>query len=544
MSTVRQMLIVGLLAWTCTLSARGQDGRSLKDALAIEDSIQSAIRQAEPSIASILVSRSEDYAKEFGDAPPRDKPGQLGGFDATSKLPEPEQRGPRWGGRGEDPDVAKRREIVRKCDLANPQVIPESYGSGVVIDGREALILTNYHVVRGATKVFVRLPGTKGSYADIHAADSRCDLAVLKLLTPPANPLKEIKMGDGGKAQKGQFVVVLANPFAAGFRDGSPSASWGIISNIQRRVAAGTHEEELRPLHNLSTLLQTDARLQIGCSGGAMLNLRGEMISLTTSRAAIVGSESAGGYAMPMNESIKRIIGELRKGVEVSYGFLGVSFSPVASFGGRRMGGPWDDQRQFLDVRPKSSDRGVFVHGVTSRSPAAISGIKSGDVIQSMNGKVLNDSDDLLLNIITQLAGTEAVLGIQDRREPITVTLAKYKPPTEVIVSTKHKAVRGLRVDYASVIPPRQVFWRQSSGIHFGVLVSEVVADSAAAKAGLKANDDVISHVEGAEVSTPAEFYLKASKISKRAPLHMTLVVEGERGGGSTEREVVIEGEP
>src|SRR5262249_12990240 len=153
----------------------------------------------------------------------------------------------------------------------------------------------------------------------------RSDLAVLRLLDKKLRPLPKLKIGDGGNARKGKFVVSLANPFAAGFRDGSPSASWGIISNIQRR-APGNPEEETQkiPLHLHPILLQTDARLNLGCSGGALLNLRGELIGLTTSRAAINGSEMAGGFAIPLDTNVQRIIARLQEGMEVEYGFLGV----------------------------------------------------------------------------------------------------------------------------------------------------------------------------------------------------------------------------
>src|SRR4029077_3487873 len=116
-------------------------------------------------------------------------------------------------------DKDKIRELVG-LDLSHPDHQPEAYGSGVVLDD-SGLILTNEHVIRDATKIYVRLPGNKGSYADIHASDPRSDLAVLRL-TEPVGKLKTIKMGDGGKVRKGQLVLSLANPFAAGFKDGSP----------------------------------------------------------------------------------------------------------------------------------------------------------------------------------------------------------------------------------------------------------------------------------------------------------------------------------
>src|SRR5262249_62301752 len=132
---------------------------------------------------------------------------------------------------------------------------------------------TNYHVVQGATKVFVRLPDRAACYADIYAGDPRSDLAVLRLIDRGLK-LKPVKLGDGDKVEKGQWVLSLANPYAAGFRDGSPSASWGIISNLRRRAPTLTRDEaQAKTLHHHGTLLQIDAKLNLGCSGGALLNL-------------------------------------------------------------------------------------------------------------------------------------------------------------------------------------------------------------------------------------------------------------------------------
>ena len=127
-------------------------------------------------------------------------------------------------------------------------------------------------------------------------------------------------------------MICLANPFAAGFRDGSPSASWGIISNLHRRASGVTSEIErpgVKPtLHHYGTLIQTDVRLALGCSGGALLNLDGELIGLTTAQAALVGSEAPGGFAVPLDGPMKRIIDVLVRGDEVEYGFLGVTVPP------------------------------------------------------------------------------------------------------------------------------------------------------------------------------------------------------------------------
>src|SRR5262249_4958980 len=158
-----------------------------------------------------------------------------------------------------------------RLDLANATTVPESFGSGVVIDKDKRQILTNYHVVRGATKVYVRLPSGKGSYANIHAADPRSDLAVLQLIDDKI-ALQSITIGDARKVRKGQMVLSIANPYAAGFRDGSPSASWGIIANIRRRAPSTSRSEigNNKTLHHYGTLFQLDARLNLGCSGGVV----------------------------------------------------------------------------------------------------------------------------------------------------------------------------------------------------------------------------------------------------------------------------------
>src|SRR5262249_54410989 len=144
------------------------------------------------------------------------------------------------------------------------------------------------------------------------------------------------------------------------FRDGSPSASWGIVSNLRRRAPGNPNETERagRSLHIYGTLIQTDSRISPGCSGGGMFNLQGELIGLTTSTAALSGTETPGGFAVPMDIHMRRIIEKLRQGEEVEYGFLGVSLQPETNAG-----------------------KGVYLADVTGNSPASRAGLQRGDVI-------------------------------------------------------------------------------------------------------------------------------------------------------------------
>ncbi|HEV3202983.1 MAG TPA: trypsin-like peptidase domain-containing protein, partial [Gemmataceae bacterium] len=359
------ILALGIFFPLCSTSA--QEKSSLKDALALQEAMQEAIKKAEPSIACILVARERN---------PRER--------NTDKLKDPEN-------------------------------VPDSYGSGVVIgtqDGR-GLILTNFHVVQGDNpQFFVRLPGGKGSYAERYAADYRSDLAVLRLADPIG--VQAIKMGDGDQVQKGQFVISLANPFAAGFQDGSPSASWGIVSNLRRKAPgkppAREGDRAKLTIHHLGTLLQIDARLNLGCSGGALIDLKGELIGLTSSQAAITGGETPGGYAVPMNSRVQKIVDQLRDGKEVSYGFLGVQFLPDN----------WRGQGVSVRVIPGSP-----IYRNVSNSERV--------VIRSVDGIPLRDSDDLLYAISTRMAGSKIKLEIAGVAEPVTVTLLKLFAPGPII---------------------------------------------------------------------------------------------------------------
>ena len=467
-----------LIALLCFPAAsHGEEQPRLADVAALQDQIQKTIDRAEPSIACILVSRSDEY-KRFETLPTDEGSGKLGRFDGSqltrSFFPDDMSK-----------EARELRRLAQTIDLSWPDAIPESFGSGVVIDADNALVLTMAHVVHTATKLYVRLPGGAGSWADIHAADPRSDLAVLKLLDPPPG-LKAVKRGDGANLRKGQFVLCLANPYAAGFRDGSPSASWGIISNLHRRASGVTGEIErpgVKPtLHHYGTLIQTDVRLALGCSGGALLNLDGELIGLTTAQAALAGTEAPGGFAVPLDAPMKRIIDVLARGDEVEYGFLGVQFQPEAHAG-----------------------RGVTLMGVADGSPADLAGMARGDTITAINGSPVHDNDDLYLQIGICLAGGAArieAVGIDGRPKTCTARLSKSYTPGKAIASHRPSPRGGLRVDYASILAQRIALQH----IPQGVAIREVVPDSAADKARLQV-DYVITRVGAKPVTTPAEFY-------------------------------------
>jgi serine protease Do len=429
--------------------AGAREPARLADALALQDAVAAAIKRAESSVACILVTRSEDRKEQ----------------DA----------------------------------LANPDRVPESYGSGAVID-ESGLILTNYHVVRDATALYVRLSGDRAGFADVYAGDPRSDLAVLKVRDPRAfRPLLPLHFGDGGQVRKGDLVITLAYPFAAGFRDGSPSASGGIISNVRRRAPSKPVTEEAnynRTLHQYGTLLQTDARLNLGCSGGALLDLKGDLVGLTNSLAGIYGGETPGGFAVPMDEGMRRIIDVLRRGEEVEYGFLGVRFPSERGL--------------------QQAGEGVVIESAIPGSPAFAAGLRGTnqgppDYIRGVNGVVVKDQDELFLALGTLLAGSEARLEVahspRGPAETVKVKLAKFFVPGKIVATKRPEAVGGLRVDWTSILFLRpgglQIFAR---GIPEGVMIREVLSGSAADAARLQ-ESKVIQRVNNRKVTTPEEFY-------------------------------------
>ena len=489
-----------------------EERNRLADLLALQEAVRQTIERAEPSIACVLVSRSDKYRVHSPVVP--QEPGQLGGFNF-----------PRAFQRFQD-DSDPEYQALRRLDLSNPDNVPESYGSGVVLDEEKRLVLTLAHVVRGATKIYVRLPGNRGSWADIHASDPRSDLAVLRLIDRVPN-LQAIKLSEnGGKLRKGDFILSLSNPFAAGFRDGSPSASWGIVSNLRRRATGvltdvPSKERNSRlPLYCFNTLIQTDTRLNLGCSGGALLNLQGELVGLTSSLAGIAGGETPGGFAVPLDDGMRRIINVLLRGEEVEYGFLGVyltdqgrGMESIVRINGLIPGGPAD----------RAEMRGTRFLGLPFRGRMGAEA--DGDYILRINGNPIHSNDDLFLTVALHLAGTPVRVEVSDRPDGpsrlCSVTLAKFPSLGPVIASKQPAARRGLRVDWTSTVR-----LHDRRGIPEGVVIREVLTGSAADKARLQPNM-IVKSVNHKKVTNPAEFYREMDKAN--GPVELTFG-SGDRG--------------
>jgi serine protease Do len=440
-----------------------QEPSPLATAAALERLMTEAIERAEKSVVAISRVRKDDAV---GEQPP------------IAALPLP-------------------GSLVERASPTDPRFVPTEFGTGVVIE-EGGLIVTNYHVLGNVRQAdFFVWQDRKPYRATVKAADPWLDLAVLRV---DGSALRPIPLGDARSLKKGQFVIALGNPYAIA-RDGQPSASWGIVSNLERQAPAprtATRAADGRDtLHHYGTLIQTDARLELGASGGALVNLQGEMVGLTTSLAALYGYERPGGFAIPVDDDFRRALDMLKTGRVPDYGLLGVEPAALA-----------------VDLRQRGRT-GARIRTIADATPAKQAGLREGDVITQVDGANVGNDLELIRRLSGQFAGTSVTLSIlrgsDERRagQPmnIKVKLAKKRIDAgrEPYSEVEPETWRGLRVEYATASP---LFAERSRDLDpLGCLgVVEVARDSSAWKAGLRPGD-FVSHVGPTRVTTPREFY-------------------------------------
>jgi S1-C subfamily serine protease len=386
---------------------------------------------------------------------------------------------------------------------ADPDFVPDHFGTGVIID-RGGFILTQNHVVAEKSTHYITTSDTKTYRARIIGADPRSDLAVLKI---EANDLTPVRFGDALKLKRGQIVVALGNPYAIA-RDGQASASWGIIANLSRKVPPATSEigaAAKDKLYHFATLIQTDAKLNLGTSGGALVNLKGEMIGLTTSLAATAGYEQAAGYAIPVDEVFLRAVETLKAGKEVEYGYLGV----------------WPET--LADEERAGGLQGVRIANVLDGTPADRDGLRINDLVTHVNDRPIHDAESLTLEVGRKAVESVVTLTIRRGNSPqkIQVALAKFPVSGNRIATSLPPSWRGLRVDYSTALSDGRSKLRQRDVelLREGcVVITEVERDSPAWEAKLQPGMFVAA-VGPKKVTTPREF--RTTILGKDGPVEL-----------------------
>ncbi len=284
--------------------------------------------------------------------------------------------------------------VVRGSRLG--QYVYEGAGSGVII-ASDGYIVTNNHVIEDANKIMIKLKNGDIYEASVVGKSSEVDIAVLKI---DATDLQAVVLGDSDKLVVGDTAVVVGNPLGSG-----ATVTNGIISALDREIDLGD---------SVMNLLQTNAAVNPGNSGGGLFNGKGELVGIVVAKSA--GSDIEGiGFAIPIND-IKDTISEIK-----TYGYirgrvqLGVNLLEVDN--------AWDAMIYNLD------SLGVYVRSVEDDSDAKKAGIKAGDRIVSINGNDVDEANDIKKEISSKSPGDKIILGINrnGREYNVNVTLSEYK---------------------------------------------------------------------------------------------------------------------
>ncbi|MFT5806207.1 MAG: Do/DeqQ family serine protease [Moritella dasanensis] len=323
----------------------------------------------------------------------------------------------------------------------------QGLGSGVIIDAKRGYVLTNNHVIADADKIQVMLKDGHEYEAKLIGADKSSDIALLQIT---AKNLTEIKFANSDKLRVGDFTIAIGNPFGLG-----QTVTSGIVSALGRTGLQ---------LENLENFIQTDAAINSGNSGGALVNLRGELIGINTAILGPNGGNVGIGFAIPANMAnnlVQQIIehGEVRRGV------LGVAGQELTA-----------DLAKAFDI---DVQYGAFINQVSPNSAAEEAGLVAGDIIVSVNHNKIRSFSELRARIGTLGPNKEITLGIvRDGKEiPVTATL---KPADNQLAdaSNMHPSLKGAVL--------------ASTEKDQGVMITDVKPRSMAADAGLKQGDIII----------------------------------------------------
>jgi serine protease Do len=373
----------------------------------------------------------------------------------------------------------------------------QSLGSGVIIT-TDGTVLTNNHVIEGATDIKVYLSDKREFKATLVGTDPKTDVAVLKI---DANNLPTLPLGNSSSLQVGDLIFAIGDPFGIG-----ETATMGIVS--------ATGRGGLR-IEDYEDFIQTDAAINPGNSGGAMIDLHGNLVGINT---AILSGASGGnqgvGFAIPINLA-RNVTDQIRDHGKVVRGYMGVYIQDVTP----------EMAKQFH----LSDARGALIGDVSSDTPGARAGLKRGDVILALNGQDVNDANQLRLAISQSAPGTQVKLKVwrDGKTQDANLKLGELPEKAEKASETEEGggALEGVEVENVTPEIAQQLNLKPSTR---GVVVSSVDPSSAAGSVGLR-QGDVIQEVNHKPVSNVEEYRNAMAGAEKQSVLLLV-----NRGGVTT----------
>jgi serine protease Do len=390
----------------------------------------------------------------------------------------------------------------------------QAAGSGFIID-KAGYILTNNHVVEGASKIEVSLygEGEDQEYAaKVVGRDPLTDSALIELTEKPSHELPVVKFGDSSQMEAGDWVMAIGNPFNL-----AHTVSVGVISATGRPFPVSEGRS--------TNVLQTDAAINPGNSGGPLLNVRGEVVGINT--AIYTDARQQGnigiGFAMPINV-VRDLLPQLRTG-KITRGRIGVQVQAVP--------------REAVEDLGLKSREGALVASVAPNSAAAKGGLEPGDVIIGYNGKPVKKNEDLVQMVMSTRPGTSVPLRVirEGKEKTVSVSVEELDLEAETTQTRADDNNRdndqgqessGFGMTLQNITPDLSRRLRLDDNVK-GAMITEVDPQSPAARSGL-APGDVITRVNRVQVSSAADAQRELGKVqSHRSALLIILRMGQER---------------
>ncbi|MGQ0584609.1 MAG: Do family serine endopeptidase [Reyranella sp.] len=379
----------------------------------------------------------------------------------------------------------------------------QAVGTGFIVDAK-GTIVTNFHVVAKADTITVTMSDGTKLPAKMLGGDEKTDLAVLKVESDKALPF--VTFGDASKVRVGQAVMAVGNPFGLG-----GTVTTGIVSARGRDIQSGPFDD----------YIQTDAAINRGNSGGPLFDMDGKVIGINTAIYSPTGGNIGLGFAIPSSQA-EPVVSQLKTAGRVERGLLGVQIQPVT--------------KELAESLSLKSEKGALVAMVQPESPALAAGIKSGDVIVSVDGKNVDGIKELTRMISAMKPGTSAKLGVwRDGKDmSFTAKVGDQKEENPIVKAKADgkpgEAAKPEPMSYGVSLAPISPEARKQLGLDAavtGALVAAVEPGSPADDQGLKAGD-ILQQVGRDAVDSPkmAGEKLKEAKTTGK-PVLMKIYREG-----------------
>lgn len=452
----RKSLVLSALALSLAMAMGSTTANAAESAASAASSGQlpslaPMLENVMPSVVSIYVEGHTTHAGNVGKEgiPPQLQP-FFGENSPFCQEGSPFQSSPMCQGDGDDDGQPPQQENF------------QALGAGVVINAEKGYVVTNSHVVDNADKIQVRLSDGRKYDGKVLGKDPRSDIALVQL--KDFKNLTAIKVADSDQLRVGDYTVAIGNPYGLG-----ETATSGIVSALGR---SGLNIE------NYENFIQTDAAINRGNSGGALVNLNGELVGLNTAILAPDGGNIGIGFAIPSN-MVKSVVAQIVEFGEVKRGELGITGTELNS--------------ELAQAMKVDAQRGAFVSQVRPKSAADEAGIKAGDVIVTLNGKAVSSFSALRAQVGSLPVGSKVALGLLREGKPLTVEVTlQQSNQAQVASGNLYSGIEGAELSNTQVDDKK------------GVKVDNVKPGSAAAKIGLK-KDDIILGVNQQPVQNIGE---------------------------------------